>query len=181
INIIYSIFHGIIVLIIFIIWIIKKIDKPKEMGNLEGQFSEKRDKNSDYIQIEKKWIMPTLWIVTVLFGLFSIFSYPVLNSNDIYKFITLFSLILFVNWNVINIGYYKPRHSRPLPKIFDAFKFVFIAELPTMCSLGSVIVGTIMIDNLNSFYLFVYTFTIAITFVGITVLIERLILNPKYK
>lgn len=180
-NIIYSIFNGTIVLILSTIWLINRIDKPRKMGRLEGRYSNLNKQNGDSIQSTKKGVIPTIWLTTVIVGLSSIFSYPLLNSYVIYKFITLFSLILYVSWNVINIGYYKPIHNRPLPKIFDAFSFVFIAELPTLCSLGSVIIGTFIIDNLPNLYLFVSTFTIAIMLVGLTVVIERLTLNPKYK
>ncbi|MCU5615256.1 hypothetical protein OCB10_14205 [Bacillus cereus] len=121
-----------------------------------------------------KKIIVSVWIVTVILGSLSIVSYPILGEKIEYKIITMLSLFSWVLWNLINIGYVKPGYKEPIKKYRDAFLYLLKTEIPTMLSLGSIIISIFIYGSEVSYViLYVLTLLIALMIVFLTVIFER--------
>lgn len=115
-----------------------------------------------------------IWGTSVIIGSLSIILYPFYSAEAFYKLLTLSSLMIWVGWNLINIGFYKPYFIKPIEKYSDAFKYFFISELPTILSLGSVVIGTFVYDDETPILtLYLLAFMIALIISGLTVIFER--------
>lgn len=116
----------------------------------------------------------SVWIVTFILGSLSIISYPIIGSSVWYNMITMLSLFSWVLWNLINVGYVKPKYKEPIFEYREAFLYLFKTEIPTMLSLGSIIISIFVYGNEISYViLYIFTLLIALMIVSLTVIFER--------
>ncbi|MCC0760833.1 MAG: hypothetical protein AB2388_19815 [Bacillus anthracis] len=164
-----------IISVIFTICFIKVLNKKKPEGyGVVLPVLNKKGKGLVPEVLMSKKIIVNVWIVTVILGSLSIVSYPILGEKIEYKIITMLSLFSWVLWNLINIGYVKPGYKEPIKKYRDAFLYLLKTEIPTMLSLGSIIISIFIYGSEVSYViLYVLTLLIALMIVFLTVIFER--------
>ena len=164
-----------IISVIFICVFIKVINKKKPEGY--GMVLPKVKTKSQGLVPEVLMSTKTIknvWIVTFILGIGAIILYPFIGDSVWYKIITMLSLFSWVLWNLINIGYVKPKYKEPILKYREGFLYLLKTEIPTMLSLGSIIISTFIYGNEISYViLYIFTFLIALIIVSLTVIFER--------
>lgn len=171
---IFSIFILAIVAVIYLIKFLAK-EKPVGKGYIPAilKYRKKADKDNEDVLVNLKMIYFS-WIFTVLFGGGAIIIYPFWGDQIFYKMVTLIALFSWVLWNLVNIGYIKPLNSEPIKEFGKATKYLFFTEIPTMLSLGSIIISIFVYgDEVTFWVLYIFTLLIALMIVSLTVIFER--------